>query len=218
MTRRVMLIAVTWAAVLGAVAGSAQTEAGERFVLSGVVFVEGGRGLAWLQEPTFTNNEVVTVRPGDSIGPYRVTKILEDQVELEGPAGKFSVPLAGTPATAVAAVPGALHTPGILPPHPALANPDAIVIPRGDPSRLFPAFGVPSAGSPATAAAAASQGSPSQTSAPQAASGTLEVPGTMQPPGILPPHPALANPGATVIPRGDPRRTFPTSVLFPGAQ
>jgi len=215
-SRRAMFIATTWVAVVGAMAGGAHAQAEERFVLSGVVFVEGGRGVAWLQEPTLTKNQVVTVRPGDSIGPYRLTKILEDQVELEGPAGKFSVPLAGVPGTATAAASqGQLPAPGVpqprdvLPPHPALANPGAIVIPRGDPGRRFPVFGVP---------AAASHGSHPQTSVPQAASDSVEIPGTMEPPHVLPPHPALANPDAIVIPRGDPRRTFPTSTLFPGAQ
>jgi len=167
---RLVLVAATWAAVLGIVVGSANaqspTPTGERFVLSGVVFVEGGRGLAWLQEPSLTQDQVVTLRQGDSIGPYRLTKILEDQVELEGPVGKFSVPLSGASATAAksqephpqapppsavtvsASVPGPsvpvpeeMHNkPEILPPHPALNNPNAIVIPRDDPRRKFPGF------------------------------------------------------------------------------
>jgi len=33
---------------------------------------------------------------------------------------------------------------------------------------------------------------------------------------VLPPHPALNNPNAVVIPRGDPRRSFPTEVMLPG--
>ena len=102
--RRLMLIGATWAALVGAGAGSAEAQSAERFILTGVVFVEGGTGRAWLQEPTLTNNEIVSVRPGDSIGPYRLTKVLEDRVELEGPAGKLSVRLAGTPGPATAAV------------------------------------------------------------------------------------------------------------------
>ena len=131
--RRLMLIAAMWAALIGASAGSADAQSAERFILTGVVFVEGGTGRAWLQEPTLTHNEIVSVRLGDSIGPYRLTKVLEDRVELEGPAGKLSVRLAGTPGPATAA---ALATPA--PPAPQLASapdvpaPAAPVTPRPD--------------------------------------------------------------------------------------
>jgi hypothetical protein len=75
------------------------------FTLTGVVFVEGGTGgRAWLQEPTLTQNQVVPLRPGESIGPYKLAAIKEDRVELQGPAGKVVVFLAGAgaPATPVA--------------------------------------------------------------------------------------------------------------------
>jgi hypothetical protein len=102
-----MLIAATWAVLIGASAGSVDAQsgapAGTQFMLTGVVVVEGGGGRAWLQEPTLTHNEIVTVRPGDSIGPYRLTKVLQDRVELEGPAGKFFVRLSGAPGPATAA-------------------------------------------------------------------------------------------------------------------
>ena len=101
MRRRLILIAATWAAVVGLVVGGAHaqspTPSGGQFVLVGVVLLEGGRGLAWVQEPAFTGNKVVTVRLGDSVGPYRVTKILTHLVELTGPAGSVSIPLAGVP-------------------------------------------------------------------------------------------------------------------------
>lgn len=146
MSKRAIVILAMWVAVVGIVAGRAEAQSatppGERFVLTGLVYGEGGRGLAWLQEPTFTNNQVVAVRLGDSIGPYRLTKIFENQVELEGPGGRVSVPLAGTGgATSVAALPGAAQPPQEpeAPPHTALSNPKAIVVPRGDPSRNFPA-------------------------------------------------------------------------------
>ena len=103
MSRRMMAIAAMWAALVGADAGGVDAQSGERFVLTGVVFVEGGAGRAWLLEPTLTQNQVVPLRPGDSLGPYRLTKVLEDRVELEGPAGTFSVRLtgpSGTPAVA----------------------------------------------------------------------------------------------------------------------
>src|SRR5262245_26360737 len=137
------MIAVMLVAVVGISGAFAQsgTPSGERFVLTGIVYVEGGQGLAWLQDPTFTNNKVLTLRPGDRIGPFRLTKILEDQVELEGPSGKISVPLAGSGgAISVATNPETAEpTSHELPPHPALHNPDAIVVARGDPSRNFPA-------------------------------------------------------------------------------
>jgi hypothetical protein len=87
--------------------GQAQSrvgEQGERFTLSGVILYEGG-GLAWLQEPSLTGNQTVAVRLSDSIGPYRVTKILDDRVELQGPAGTVLVPVynAQAPGPAVAA-------------------------------------------------------------------------------------------------------------------
>jgi len=71
----------------------------ERFLVTGVIFVEGGGGMAWIQEPTFTQNQVMTLRPGDMVGPYRLSKIFEDGVELEGPKGSIRVPLYGGPST-----------------------------------------------------------------------------------------------------------------------
>lgn len=116
-----------------------------RFTLSGVVVVEGG-GRAWLQEPSLTMNQIVALRPGESIGPYRLTKILDDRVELAGPQGTFVVLLAGAqgPATAAApaprpapvreATPPSSNDPNdpdrvmILPPGPPLAD-----LPQGTP-------------------------------------------------------------------------------------
>jgi hypothetical protein len=72
----------------------------ERFLVTGVIFVEGGGGMAWIQEPTFTQNQVMTLRPGDMVGPYKLSKVLEDGVELEGPKGTLRVPLYGGPSTA----------------------------------------------------------------------------------------------------------------------
>ncbi len=223
MRRRLILIAATWAAVVGLVAGSAQAQAptppSGQFVLVGVVLLEEGRGLAWVQEPNFTNNKVVTVRLGDSVGPYRVTKILTHQVELTGPGGTVSVPLAGLPgAVSVASSAGTMQRPaGELPPHPALNNPNAIVIPRGDPRRNFPASEI-LVGAGAVVGGVASQAWQPQASQPRAASAQdVPVPAAMQAPAPeLPPHPALNNPNAIVIPRGDPRRNFPTSMLLIG--
>ncbi len=228
MSKRVIIFAAILVAVaalaggVGAQSGNASTE---RFVLSGVVYVEGGRGLAWLQEPTFTNNQIVTLRLGDRVGPYRLTKILEDQIELEGPGGKVAVPLAGAGgAISVAAIPSipansepASHE---LPPHPALNNPDAIVVARGDPSRNFPASDLLIGGGAELGGDAGRQVPRVQavTAPNPAVVNRGVVPAAMQtPPPDLPPHAALQNPNATVIPRGDPRREFPASSLLIGA-
>jgi hypothetical protein len=105
-SKRLMLIVATGAALVGAGAGrtdaQAGTPAGTQFTLTGVMVVEGGGGRAWLQEPNLTQNQVITVRAGESIGAYRLVKIIEDRVELEGPTGKFQVMLAGVPAPATA--------------------------------------------------------------------------------------------------------------------
>src|SRR5262245_11691230 len=83
--------------------GKAQS-AGENFTLSGVIYMEGGGGLAYLQEPKLTNNAIVAVRAGGTLGPYKLTKIFQNRVELEGPKGTILVPLyGGGGETAVAA-------------------------------------------------------------------------------------------------------------------
>lgn len=87
---------------------------GESFVLSGLIIFEAGGGVAYLQEPSLTGDRSVAVRVSESIGPYRLTKILEDRVVLEGPAGTVSVPVlnsqGGGSGTAVAANPGGRAT------------------------------------------------------------------------------------------------------------
>jgi hypothetical protein len=101
-TRQAILIAAAWAvfAVFGVVDASAQASE-PQFILTGVVVVEGETGgRAWLQEPKLTQNQVVPVRRGEQIGPYRLTAIHEDRVELQGPKGKLVVPLAGVAAPA----------------------------------------------------------------------------------------------------------------------
>jgi hypothetical protein len=112
--KRFMLVASVLAVLISNAAPSVHAQANpqggaEHFTLTGVIFSEGGGGLAWLQEPKLTNNQVVGVRRGESVGPYRLTAIFEDRVELEGPAGKLFVPLYGpsSPQTAVASPPPA---------------------------------------------------------------------------------------------------------------
>ena len=98
---------------------------GERFVLTGMVVWSDKEGVAWLQEPELTRNEIVTVRIGESVGPWKLTQFRDNGVELDGPAGKVLVPL-GAPGSAVAA--GA-------PVNPAAASP-AMPLPGNDPARV----------------------------------------------------------------------------------
>ena len=76
-----------------------------KFMLSGVV-LDGDTEIALLQEPSLTQNQVRIVARRGEIGSYTLTAVLEDRVELEGPAGKITVPLSGPsrPTAATAAV------------------------------------------------------------------------------------------------------------------
>jgi hypothetical protein len=81
--------AVPWVALHGIVRA-------ESFVLTGLVLLsERGDGIAYLVEPSITKNQVVAVRRGDTIGPYRLTRIADDRVELEGPSGTVVIPVRG---------------------------------------------------------------------------------------------------------------------------
>ncbi len=84
---------VGWSAGDGEAQGRGSNAASERFVVSGVIVFEHEGGLAWMREPSLTGDRVVAVRVAESIGPYRVTRILEDRVELEGPSGTVLVPV-----------------------------------------------------------------------------------------------------------------------------
>jgi hypothetical protein len=103
---KAILAVAIWVTLLAAAAQADAQAPGPRFMLSGVVVVEGG-GRAWLQEPSITKNQIVAVRLGETVGPYRLTKILEDRVELSGPQGALVVLLAGAqgPATVTPAAP-----------------------------------------------------------------------------------------------------------------
>ena len=239
MRRRLILIAATWAAVVGLVAGSAHAQSPTppdgQFVLVGVVVLEGGSGLAFVQEPNFTNNKVVTVRLGDSVGPYRVTKILTHQVELTGPGGTVSVPLAGVPgAVSVASSAGAssagTSSPGTSSPGTGQLSPPAArdsadgsdtSIPRGDPRRQFQASQL-FIGAGATVSALAPPLSvppppapPLSVPPPRSGSASMQTPG-----GTLSPPAAGNSAGGSDIniPRGDPRRRFNPATLFIGAR
>ena len=112
------------------VSAQSGTPGGERFVLTGLVVWSGNEGVAWLQEPDLTRNELVTLRIGESVGPWKLTRFLDNGVEMEGPAGKVIVPLhnAGGGGTAVAA--GAPTGPA-----PAVAS-TARALSRDDASRV----------------------------------------------------------------------------------
>lgn len=103
----------------------------ERFVLTGLVHTDGEHGLAWLQEPNLTQNKVVAVRPGDSIGPYKLTSIHDDRVVMEGPTGTFAVPLLGGNSPAGAAV--ASGAPAVGRPAGAPGAPAPAVMPAARP-------------------------------------------------------------------------------------
>jgi len=131
-----ILTVVAWAVVAIAAAAGAADAQTPRFTLSGLVVVEGG-GRAWLQEPLLTQNQPVALRPGESIGPYRLTKILEDRVELVGPAGTISVLLAGVQGPATAAAPAPPRP--VTPPTPVdTSGHEVIVLPPGPPLAELP--------------------------------------------------------------------------------
>lgn len=113
MVTRSMRLSVTVSALLAALSSGAAAQGrgpgGESFVLSGLIIFESGGGLAYLQEPSLTGDRSVALRVSESIGPYRLTKILEDRVELQGPSGTVLVPVlnsqGGGAGSAVAATP-----------------------------------------------------------------------------------------------------------------
>ena len=139
-----ILAAVMWIVLTG-VAGVADAQsvapAGPRFTLSGVVVVEGG-GRAWLQEPSLTKNQIVAVRPGESIGSYRLTKILDDRIELAGPDGTFVVLLAGAQGPATVAVPAPRPVPTREAPPRSSNDPNdpdrVMILPPGPPLAPLP--------------------------------------------------------------------------------
>lgn len=134
-----MLFAAVWAVfVVATLTSGVEAQvipgAGPQFMLTGVVVVDGG-GRAWLQEPKLTQNQTVALRPGESIGPYRLTKVFEDRVEMAGPTGTLVVPLAGVgaPATAVTSAP-----PPPVQPAPTTGPDRVVILPPGPPLAPLP--------------------------------------------------------------------------------
>jgi hypothetical protein len=136
------IISVVLSILLGVTSGAVSAQPGaERFVLTGMVVWSGNEGVAWLQEPDLTRNEMVALRIGQSVGPWKLTRFLDNGIELEGPGGKVLIPLynAGGGGTAVAA--GAPAGPA--------AAPAPASQPADDASRVAtqPAAGSPAPGS-----------------------------------------------------------------------
>ena len=108
-------------------------------VLTGVV-IAGDRALGFVQDPNLTKNKIVTVRRGDTVGPYTVIAIESDRINLQGPTGLFTIRLArqtgGTPAGA---------TLGASP-----SAPSSSQLPRGSATRRGSARGEDAQAEPAT--------------------------------------------------------------------
>jgi hypothetical protein len=201
MVKDLLVFATALLALTAATATTASAQAtappAERFVLSGVVAYDDGDGKAWLQEPRLTGDRVVVVRRGDSVGPWRVTAILRNRVELQGPGGTVVVPLHNAGGTAVAAS-GA-------PAASAAAQPqNARSVPLGDPSRREPItqfMGFLNPGGAGSEASASAQTAP-------------PAPRMWLPEGPTPPAPATEPPKTIYFGKGDPRRREGMRELF----
>jgi len=177
--------------------------AGERFVVSGVILLEGSNGLAWLQEPTLTGNRPIALRPGQNVGPYRLTGVFEDRVELEGPNGKVRVPV---------------HTAGT----------ETVVAAAGAPqerSFRYPSEGVTTEGANAAGPQAGAQTDSEaeriwrdQAERWKQQTGDQQETAAAAPPRSVSPKPAVFanNPTVKYIPMNDPRRLSPFGSLFGG--
>ena len=184
------------------------SSAAERFVVSGVVLLDGSNGLAWLQEPTLTGSRAVVLRPGQSVGPYRVTGIFEDRVELEGPNGKVRVPVHTAGAETVVAAAGAPQ--------------------EQERSLRFPPEGMTAEGGTGMPQAVAQPNSEAQRTWRDQAErwkrqveGQQDTPIAETPSRAAAPKPAVANPFANnptvrYIPMNDPRRLSPFGSLLGG--
>src|SRR5262249_29392648 len=109
--------------------------AANAFILSGLVVYDDGDGRAWIQEKTLTQNQVVVLKRGQSVGPWKLTRIMPGRVELDGPGGTISVLLSdgsggGTRSAAVGAP--ASSAPATTPP-PVAATPQVQPAPSGSP-------------------------------------------------------------------------------------
>jgi hypothetical protein len=194
--KNLIALATVSLVLLGAMVTMVSAKAGApaaEFVLSGLVAFDNGEGVAWLQEPSLTQNKVVKLRRGDSVGPWKVTRILENRVELEGPAGKVLVPFGTTVGSGAPAAPSPVATAGGSSPSPA----GTISIPVGDPRRregIANLFGMLHSGIEAR---------------PQSTAGA-QVPNLAVPPASRP----SGQPKTISFPVGDPRRREAIRKLF----
>lgn len=226
MTRTIVALA---ALALGVVSvpqlAPAQAPAPPQFVLNGIVIPENGKAFVWIQEPSLTQGKVIVLRPGETVGPYKLGKVEDDRVELEGPGGKVMVPLYAR-APGAPAAPGA--TAGRVPSTPAVVS-----TPGTQPGRVAATPPVAGAGIPARATVAPGTGPAQDETAADDKERTGSAPASVSsrpmpyhPPSnhpTTPPVPlaqrtdltpqdvkALSTPGIT-IPFGDPRTKFPSS-------
>jgi hypothetical protein len=218
MKRLVMTGALLFAATLATTGTSyAQGSARpvlEKFIVTGVIIVDGGVGTVFLQEPNLTNNRVVAVRTGGRVGPYEVTGIFADRVELRGPEGTVLVPLQN----GQSAPSGAVATAAIGPSpsgqtraggNPFAGNPTVHYIPVDDPHRSDPFPTTPRPVAPLTA------------KAPSVEKGTFAMTPFPQPipqpsaqyhgSGV---NPFANNPSVIYVPVDDPSRRSGFAELF----
>lgn len=222
----VALAALTLSVVSVPQLALAQAPAPPQFVLNGIVIPDNGRAFVWIQEPSLTQGKVIVLRPGETVGPYKLGKVDDDRVVLEGPGSKIMVPLyARAPGAPVAPT----ATTGRTPSTPAIVS-----TPGPQPGRFAGAPPVAAAGVPARVTATPGT-SPAQDetaaedkerTAGAASPSVSSRPMPYHPPSnhpTTPPVPlaqrtdltpqdvkALSTPGIT-IPFGDPRTKFPSS-------
>ena len=192
-----------------AAAQAASSPAAERFVVSGVVLLEGNDGLAWLQEPTLTGNRAVALRPGQNVGPYRLTGVFEDRVELDGPNGKVRIPIHVAGSETVVAATGA-------PQERSLRFPPGGMTAEGTAN---PA--VPQVGTQATSEAEGVWRDQAEIWKRQAEgqqeTTTAEAPAGSAVPKPAPANPFANNPSVKYIPMNDPRRLSPFGSMLGGS-
>ena len=65
----------------------------EKFVLHGVIIMEGKKPIALLQEPTLTDKKVQSFVQGEKVGPYVLKSVKKDRVILALGGKEFEVSL-----------------------------------------------------------------------------------------------------------------------------
>jgi len=211
--RRPIEVATVLLALLGAAAGNVYGQgvaqpAAEQFVLSGVLVFDGGGGLAWLQEPGLTQNRVIALRPGESIGSYRLERILDDRVELRGPGGTVLVPLYSAAPAAVASAAGGSTPARNAPTAPSQAGPEPPVKPGRADRQAERRARLEQAAEKGAAATKPAEAVP-QPAATSASNPSTDRVSTDRAPAekVSTNNPFQNNPNVLFLPRGDARRT-----------